>query len=132
MTAKILHLHPAASRAPAIETVTAPAHRQAEITEARDAAHTALTAPDVEQDLLDAVAATVEEIGKPGAKQTALLIDLARHMYTHGHMDGAANRKAARRRRRIEQGALAEVIKIETRERAELPAKERALRAVRP
>lgn len=128
---RILHAVPDAP-AKVIETVTPPARQQAALTRDREAAHAALTIPDVEQDLLDAVAATTSRLAEPGARQAELLIDLARRMYVHGHMDGAANRKATARHLKAEQDVLAEVVDIETAERKALAETERALRVVRP
>lgn len=103
-----------------------------EILARREAAHAALTAPDVELDIIDAIARTAKELGEPDATQTALLADLARRMFVLGYLDGAGDRQAGEQRADAARSVLAEVIKIETRERAELPAEERKLRAVKP
>jgi hypothetical protein len=133
-TTKTRHLHavtdtPAGAPDPDVEVAQFYVRQQAAIAEAQQVAHAALALPDVEVELLEAVALIAEELARPGADRNTLLIALARDMYRHGHMDGTAGRKAAKQRLKAEQGTLAEVVKIETRERAELPAKERALRA---
>jgi hypothetical protein len=108
--------------------------QQATLTEQHEAAHVALAVPDVEQDMLDAVAHTARELDKPGANRTALLADLARRMYRHGHVDGAADRKAGERHLKLADEVVAQVVSIEAGERLALRETEYALKrkAVKP
>lgn len=103
-----------------------------EVLKRREAAHAALEAPDVELDVMDAIARIAKALDEEDANQAALLADLARRMFTLGYLDGAGDRAAAGRRLKAEQGLPAKIIKVEDHERKELPAKERELRVVRP
>jgi hypothetical protein len=102
--------------------------QQATLTEQHQAAHLALEAPDVEQDLLDAVNRTARALEQPGANRHALLADLARRMYWHGHVDGAADRKAGERHLKIADSVLAEVVVLEQRDRQALRATEHTIK----
>jgi hypothetical protein len=103
-----------------------------DVLDRRDAAHAALTALDVRQEILDAAERAARELGESGASPTVILLGLAQRMFTLGYLDGAGDRDAAGRKLAAEETVLAKVVRLETRERAELPARERAPRAVRP
>jgi hypothetical protein len=130
--AKTRHLHAVTGTAPAAPTDAETARfyvkQQAALTEQHQAAHTALEAPDVEQDLLDAVNRTARALEQPGANRTALLADLARRMYAHGHMDATADRQAGERHLKIAGSVLAEVVVLEQRDRQALRATEHAIK----
>ena len=96
----------------------------------RDAALEAVLEPDALQAMDDAIETVLEHLARDnGATPIAgLLKDVWRAAFATGYQaahDGQARADFA-------DDTLAKVITLEARERAELPAKERALRAVRP
>lgn len=113
-----------------IESVE-PAGRETALAREHDNACLAALAPDVTEQQQAAIAKAMRAAGRQNADLRAILLDLTRAMFVTGYMNGAADQKQAGHLELTDM-VLAEVITLETRERAELPAKERALRAVRP
>lgn len=104
--------------------------RRAALARERENARVAVTDPDVAEQQKNAIARALRELRKDGADPKAILADLVERMLILGYVNGAADQRQAGHLE-LTDTVLAEVIKIETRERAELPAKERALKAVR-